>query len=87
MSETGFVCPNCGHSSNFIAQAMVVTGAIDIGPDGYEPRYGSGINSAIPDDARMLCPKCTYESTAFEFGKAQSEVWNGTFEPLMEQCS
>ena len=64
---TEFKCPSCDQTGNFTAYAMLVEGAVDIDEDGYEPRWGKGLNFSIPDDALMRCPLCEYEARARDF--------------------
>ena len=65
MSE--FKCPECGSDEYIVAYEMVISGPIDVGEDGFVPRYGKGLNYEIPDGARMVCHICGHEGRSIEF--------------------
>lgn len=75
MIESGFKCPKCGQTVNFVAQAMLIDGPVDIHGFGYEERIGHGLNYSIPNDALMECCECGHEARAWEFAKCCADAW------------
>ena len=66
MSETGFVCPNCGNTEHFTAFAIVLYGSVDIDPYGWN-WYDSGFDAELLPGAIMRCEECEYEGVHTEF--------------------
>jgi len=71
MSGTGFKCPECGQAEEFTAYELEISGPIDVGESGYEPRYGKGLHYEIPDGALMVCGACGAKAKALDFRNAR----------------
>ena len=67
MSETGFICPECGNIEQFTANCYVVYNAeLTITADGWvdEGKHG---DMELPEYAELTCEACGYEGNWREF--------------------
>ena len=61
MSETGYICPNCGNTESFTADSYIVFNAeLTITEDGWSDngKYG---DMELLDSTQLTCSECGYE--------------------------
>ena len=68
MSETGFVCPKCGNTTDFYADVVVETvWGCRITPEGWDDAVGDGCDVDFAEFTTLRCCKCGYEGHHSEF--------------------
>ena len=67
MSETGFVCPKCGHTKSFEAYDVIMRCDLEISTRGSFWRGHTDDRINLDTGTTLQCGKCGYEGTVNEF--------------------
>lgn len=73
MSETGFVCPECGNTERFTASSVVLSCTLMIDETGWDWTYGGDCYAELPEWALMECCECGHEDNWHLFEEGYEE--------------
>ena len=60
-NPTGLECPDCHQTSHFTADRVILTGRVQIDPDGWDWTLGKNYDAELPDSATVTCDGCGLE--------------------------